>query len=66
MKFLMNLSVIISAIGAINWGFVAFASMDLVKKIAEFVPQVPMLDKIIYGIVAVAGIIAILSVFMKG
>ena len=65
MKMLNDLFILLSAIGAINWGLVAFLNFDLVKETAKLLSMVPYLDKIIYGIVAVSGIFALLSLFIK-
>ena len=66
MKILTDISILLSAIGAINWGLVAFLNVDLVKETARLLSMIPNLDKIIYGIVAIAGILALLSLFMRG
>jgi uncharacterized membrane protein YuzA (DUF378 family) len=51
---------LLAAIGALNWGLVAFLQVDLVAKIAG-----PMTTgaKVIYGLIAVAGLIKLVSVF---
>ncbi len=48
------------AIGAINWGLLAFFQTDLVVKILG--PETAA-AKIVYGLIAVAGLIKLVSVF---
>ncbi|KKR97197.1 MAG: hypothetical protein UU47_C0002G0069 [candidate division TM6 bacterium GW2011_GWE2_41_16] len=65
MKILNDLFCLISAIGAINWGLVAFLNFDLVKETTKLLSTVPYLDKILYGTIAVSGIFVVLSLFIK-
>ena len=51
---------LLAAVGAINWGLVAFFQMDLVVKLLG--PE-NAAAKIVYGIIAVAGLIVLAKVF---
>lgn len=62
MKFLTLIAHFFAAIGAINWGLVAFVKFNLVEYICQFVPYAD-LDKIIYGVVAAAGLWTIVTLF---
>jgi uncharacterized protein len=61
-KFLCWLSAVLSSIGAINWGLVAFFQFNLVEWTDKLVGGVG-LDKILYAIVALAGIYTLLASF---
>ena len=52
---------LIAGIGALNWGLVAFLNLNLVEKLlgAE-----TMASKVVYGVVGLAGALAILSLFL--
>lgn len=50
------------AVGAINWGLVAFFQFNLVEWVDKMVGTVG-LDKIIYAIVALAGIYLLVALF---
>lgn len=52
----------IASIGAINWGLVAFLNFNLVEYVQKMV-GVEGLDKVIYGIIAVAGIYKLIALF---
>jgi len=65
MKMINSIACVLSAIGAINWGLVAFLQFDLVKETAKYLSMIPHLDKIVYGLVAVSGIIVLLAMVMK-
>jgi uncharacterized membrane protein YuzA (DUF378 family) len=52
----------IASIGAINWGLVAFLNFNLVEYVQKMT-GVEGLDKIIYGIVAVAGLYKLIALF---
>ena len=47
--------------GAMNWGLLAFLQVDLVTKIFGLMTPAA---RIVYGIIAVAGILKILSLFV--
>ena len=58
------ISHIISAIGAINWGLVAFLRFNLVEYLSGMV-KVPQLNKVIYALIAICGIYSIISLCIK-
>jgi uncharacterized membrane protein YuzA (DUF378 family) len=51
-------------IGAINWGLVAFLRFNLVEYIAKYIP-IPMLNLVVYGLVAVAGFYSLIVLFLS-
>jgi uncharacterized membrane protein YuzA (DUF378 family) len=51
-----------AAVGAINWGLVAFLQFNLVEKIANMLP-IPYLNLVIYGVVALSGVMVLLYLF---
>jgi uncharacterized membrane protein YuzA (DUF378 family) len=55
---------LIAAIGAINWGLVAFLKFNVVEYIWRLT-RIPYLNMITYGLIAVAGVVVILSLFCK-
>ena len=55
-----KLVTIVVAIGALNWGTTAFFQMDLVAQLLGAGTQA---SKIVYGIVGVAGLLKLVSVF---
>ena len=57
MKTLQKICLALTIIGAINWGLVGIFEMDLVATLAD--GSTTMLAKIIYTIIAIAGIINI-------
>ncbi len=57
-----KLVTIIVAIGAINWGTMAFFQLDLVTRIFGGMTTA---SKAVYGVIAVAGVIKLLSVFVS-
>ena len=61
-KVLCWVAAFIASIGAINWGLVAFLNFNLVEYVHKMV-GVEGLDKIIYGIIAVAGIYKLIALF---
>lgn len=63
-KMLTNVYCLVSAIGAINWGFVAFFNFNVVAYLAALLGFIPFLDKIIYAIVALCGIMVLVSLAM--
>lgn len=52
---------IVAAVGAINWGLAEFANLNLVTKIAEFVPATIPTAKILYGVIAAAGVMLLMK-----
>ena len=63
LKILCWVAAFIASIGAINWGLVAFLNFNLVEYIHKLV-GVEGLDKIIYGIIALAGLYKLIILFM--
>ncbi len=51
---------LLAAIGALNWGLLEFAQLNLVEKVA---PSGTLAAKVIYGLIAVAGLITLVKVF---
>lgn len=62
-RFVCWIAAFIASIGAINWGLVAFLNFNLVEYVHKMV-GVEGLDKIIYGVVAVAGIYKLIALFL--
>ena len=56
------LAYFLSAIGAINWGLVAFLRFNLVSYVDRLLGNVGV-DKVIYAVVALAGVYALVSLF---
>lgn len=61
-KFLCWIAAFIASVGAINWGLVTFLNFNLVEYVHKMV-GVEGLDKILYGIIAVAGIYKLIALF---
>lgn len=53
---------LLAAIGAINWGLVAFFQLDLVARVLG---PMTMPSKIVYGIIAVSGLAVLITTFVK-
>jgi uncharacterized membrane protein YuzA (DUF378 family) len=51
---------LLAGIGALNWGLVAFLNLNLVEKLLG---AGTLLSQIVYGLVALSGLAAIVSVF---
>ncbi len=62
-KIVCWLAAFFASIGAINWGLVAFFNFNLVEYIHKMV-GIEGLDKVIYGIVAIAGIYKLIVLLM--
>jgi len=57
MKSLTTIATILIIVGALNWGLVALANFDLVAAIAgESFGQTSAFSRLVYGLVALAGI----------
>ena len=52
---------LLAGLGALNWGLVAFLQLDLVTKIFG---GMTVASKIVYGIIAVAGAMKLVSLFV--
>ncbi len=63
LKILCWVAAFIASIGAINWGLVAFLNFNLVEYIHKLV-GVEGLDKIIYAVIALAGLYKLIILFM--
>lgn len=59
-----SIATILVIVGAINVGLVALFGMDLVAKVVAMIP-VPMIDKIVYGAIGVAGLLLAKKTFMN-
>ena len=62
-KFLDCTALTIAIIGAINWGLVGLFDFDLVRFIT--MNEVNIVTRIIYCVIAIAGIINVLLLFMN-
>ena len=60
---LIDIGVILAAIGAINWGLIGLFGFDLVAAIttAGKFGETNMLSRVIYVIVGIAGVLALFS-----
>ncbi|MFC1894721.1 DUF378 domain-containing protein [Candidatus Dependentiae bacterium] len=61
-KVINWIAVFLSAIGAINWGLVAFFKFNLVSYVDKLSGSIGV-DKAIYAIVALAGLYTLLYLF---
>ena len=59
-----TIALILTIVGAINWGLIGLAKFDLVDWI--FGGQTAVLSRIIYGLVGLAGLWCITLLFRKG
>ena len=59
-----TIALILTIVGAINWGLIGLAKFDLVAWI--FGGQTAVLSRIIYGLVGLAGLWCITLLFRKG
>ena len=55
---------ILAGVGATNWGLVEFLDFNLVTKIADLIPAVPV-EPIVYGLVGVSGVWILVKVIFK-
>ena len=55
-----NVATVLVSLGAINWGLAAFLQMDVV---ANVFGGMTTASKIVYGIIALAGVMKLLSTF---
>ena len=49
---------LLAGLGALNWGLVAFAHLNLVEKLLRSVPHGP---KAVYGLIGLAGLMTLVS-----
>jgi uncharacterized membrane protein YuzA (DUF378 family) len=61
MSLLQRIALLLTIIGAINWGLIGFFQFDLVAAI--FGGQDAMFARIIYGIIGIAGLINLALLF---
>ncbi|USK33232.1 DUF378 domain-containing protein [Bacillus sp. F19] len=61
MSALQRIALVLTIIGAINWGLIGFFQFDLVAAI--FGGQDAALSRIIYGLVGIAGLINLAILF---
>lgn len=61
MSMVQRVALVITLIGAINWGFIGFFQFDLVAFI--FGGQGALFSRIIYGLVGIAGLINLALLF---
>lgn len=54
-----NIVSLLAGIGALNWGLVAFLNMDLV---AKFLGPMTLAAKVVYGLVALSGIVTLVTI----
>ena len=68
METLQLVALVVAAIGAINWGLVGLAKIDLVALIAGGLKfgEVNSISRVLYIVVAIAGILAIVLEFTGG
>ncbi len=55
-----KLVVVLAGIGALNWGLVTFFGVDLVARVLG---GVPIAAKAVYGLVGLAGLLLLVSLF---
>ncbi|MFY4775441.1 DUF378 domain-containing protein [Metabacillus sp. RGM 3146] len=61
MSALQRIALVLTIIGAINWGLIGFFRFDLIAAI--FGGQAAPLSRIIYGLVGIAGLINLAILF---
>jgi uncharacterized membrane protein YuzA (DUF378 family) len=62
--FLRAIYAFFSAVGAINWGLVAFLNINLVEYITPYLQMIPYVDKIIYGVIAFSGAMLLITLLI--
>ncbi len=68
MEALQLIALIVAGIGAINWGLVGLAKIDLVALIAGGLKfgEVNLISRVLYIVVGIAGVLAIVLEFIGG
>ena len=68
MEALQLIALIVAGIGAINWGLVGLAKIDLVALIAGGLKfgEVNSISRVLYIVVGIAGVLAIVLEFIGG
>lgn len=51
--------------GAVEWGLIKIFNFGIVDKIVSMLSMIPMVDKIVYGAVGIAGVITLVNLFKK-
>jgi len=66
MEMVQTIAIILAAVGALNWGLVGLFKFDLVALIAGGLKfgDVNALSRIIYVLVAIAGIISVIGLLV--
>ena len=60
LRLIHTIALILAIVGALNWGLVGIAGIDIVAKLFG---TMPMLAKIIYVLIGLSGISLLLSAF---
>lgn len=63
MKILFKIALVLVIIGAINWGLIGIFDFNLVGFLFDDMSHI--ISRVIYSIVGVAGIISLVSLFVK-
>ena len=68
MELVQLIALIVAGIGAINWGLVGLAKIDLVALIAGGLKfgEVNSISRVLYIVVGIAGVLAIVLEFIGG
>ena len=61
MAIIQRIALVLTIIGAINWGLIGFFEFDLVAYL--FDGQTAIISRVIYGLVGIAGLINIALLF---
>ena len=61
MAIIQRIALVLTIIGAINWGLIGFFEFDLVAYL--FGGQTAIISRVIYGLVGIAGLIIIALLF---
>ncbi|CUN10428.1 MULTISPECIES: DUF378 domain-containing protein [Turicibacter] len=61
MAIIQRIALVLTIIGAINWGLIGFFEFDLVAYL--FGGQTAIISRVIYGLVGIAGLINIALLF---
>lgn len=61
MAIIQRIALVLTIIGAINWGLIGFFEFDLVAYL--FGGQIAIISRVIYGLVGIAGLINIALLF---
>ena len=60
METIQKIALVITIIGALNWGLIALFDLDLV---ATLFGEMTMLSRIVYGLVGICGLVKICILF---